>query len=42
MEPPSCTLTDTSSKADPRSDDPLSYSLPNINKSLAGMVRGAI
>ena len=25
MEPPSCVLTDTSSKADPRSDDPLSY-----------------
>ncbi len=42
MEPPSCTLTDTLSKADPRSDDPLSYSFLNIHKSLAGAFRGAI
>ena len=40
MEPPSCILTDTS-KADPRSDDPLSYPFLNINKSLAGQFRGA-
>ena len=41
MEPPSCILTDTSSKADSRSDDPLSYSLLNIHKSLTGLFRGA-
>lgn len=39
MEPPSCILTDTS-KADQRSDDPLSYPFLNINKSLAGQFRG--
>ena len=41
MEPPSCILTDKSSIADSRSDDPLSYTLLNIHFSLADKSRRA-